>query len=569
MKKIVYLTNSLLLLLIGTSFAQFNLDWNATYVHTNSFNYSNESRKMAKDAAGNLYILADATSNIDPNGVSGTITYHYTIVLQYSNAGVLIKTRVIDVTDHMTTGFDNRGAFGIEIDSSGFLYIGYNSFKASSGFDINITKYSLPDVTLLWTYKFVPSSTDNGVDLKIGSGGMAYAVVQSLAGTNTQYHLIKCDTVGISLTPFYSFDVNMDYLSSLVVKSGTNDAYVTGYRFINNVKNALTAGVKANGTLQWKKTYNGGTIIRDDSGKQIILGTDNNLYVCGTSDRGVPNNNDIMVLSYFTGNGKFNWVNYIDYNFGNDNGVLVKQVDANDIYVGSVSGNTALISRLKMIFGIVTGRGTYSPIPDNPHTSVNGISLSQLCVSSTKNIYITGSALATDLNNQSFSAFYLAKLVPVNSRSNTNNAIRLAFYRQADGDLANSFKASDLILDESSQSIFLTRDKIQSFSTHSKETVELISYNIPAPYRLSNSEIYNASEITIQPNPASDRIEVSSLQPMQYLEILDNTGRLVKSYEANNGTIETLDISEIQDGIYMLIIRSASGEMETRKFIKN
>ncbi len=567
MKKIVYLTNFFTLLILGNAFGQFTLDWNSGYANTNSFNFSNESRKMVRDAAGYTYVLADATSDIDPLGVQGTTTQHYTVLLQYDNTGSLLKTRAIDVGNHIISGFDNKGAFGLEIDSSGFLYIAYNTFNATTGFNVNITKYTTPALIRKWNYIFNPMSTDHGVDLKVGSNGLAHCIVKSVAGSNTQYHIIKSDTAGYSTTPFYSFDQNLDYLSAMAVNS-INEIFVTGYRDLSSIKNALTASVKAAGTLKWKKTYNGGTIIRDDSGKQIIIGTDNNVYVCGTSDRGTPNLNDIMVISYYTGNGKFNWANYIDYNSSNDAGVTIKQANPYDIYVGSTSGNTVVISRMKMLFGTVTGRGTYIPAPVSPYSSLNGVGLSQMLVSPVGNVYITGTIMATNFGAQPFSASYLAKFLPVAYRTNSNAAIKIDFDYLVEGTAQESFKATDLALDATNSKLYMLRDKIQPFSTHNKEIVDVLAFDIPSPNRITDEGSSVQINTHIQPNPAINNVEVFSSKKIEKIEVIDFSGRLVKLIEMNLETRGFIDISDMHRGAYMLLIRLENGDLESQKFIK-
>ena len=75
------------------------------------------------DPAGNSYVLADVTSNIDPSGNSGATTYHYVVILKYNSAGTLLLSKNINVINHTISGFNNLGAFGLEIGADGFLYI--------------------------------------------------------------------------------------------------------------------------------------------------------------------------------------------------------------------------------------------------------------------------------------------------------------------------------------------------------------------------------------------------------------------------------------------------------------
>src|ERR1043165_1126856 len=96
------------LLIASSSFAQFPVTWSAQFQHTSSNGYSNEGRRIAEDAAGNIFMLADATSDIDPSGVLGTITYHYTSIVKYSTTGMVLGKMNIDVKDHVVSGYNNN-----------------------------------------------------------------------------------------------------------------------------------------------------------------------------------------------------------------------------------------------------------------------------------------------------------------------------------------------------------------------------------------------------------------------------------------------------------------------------
>src|SRR5258708_26902434 len=145
--------------------AQFNTVWKADYQHTTSNDFSNESRKVVSDASGNVFVLADVTSNIDPLGNLTASTYHYTVISKYSTAGVFLLSKSINVANHFVAGFDNKGAFGLEIDANGDLFIGYTSYDGVTNFDANIAKYKGTNLVRLWNRRFNPTSVDKGIDL--------------------------------------------------------------------------------------------------------------------------------------------------------------------------------------------------------------------------------------------------------------------------------------------------------------------------------------------------------------------------------------------------------------------
>src|SRR5262245_21579894 len=119
MKKLGVISLLIILGNIFKCFGQFNLAWNDAYQHSGSQNFSNESRKIGTDAAGNVFVLADLTSDIDPAGNVTGSTYHYTILLKDDASGSRLDEELINVFAHNISGYDNLGAFGLEVDASG------------------------------------------------------------------------------------------------------------------------------------------------------------------------------------------------------------------------------------------------------------------------------------------------------------------------------------------------------------------------------------------------------------------------------------------------------------------
>ena len=164
-------------------FAQFASNWQVDFQDSPTLNYSNEGRKVITDANSNIFVLGDYSSDRDSAGHT-TGTTQYTVRLQkYNYNGVLQTWVYIPVNGLITNGFDNRNSFGLELDASGNVYIGYSVYNNSGDFDLVIRKYS-NTLTLKWTYVYATSNQDVGVDLKL-NGTTAYAIVKSYAGANT------------------------------------------------------------------------------------------------------------------------------------------------------------------------------------------------------------------------------------------------------------------------------------------------------------------------------------------------------------------------------------------------
>ncbi|MFI5219055.1 MAG: T9SS type A sorting domain-containing protein [Bacteroidia bacterium] len=551
MKKILrsILLIAALVFLCAGSYAQFSPVWDVSYQHTGTNSFSNESRKVETDASGNVFVLADVTSDIDPNGVITTSTWHYTVILKYSSGGTLMASKNIYVVNHVVSGFDNKGAFGLELDAAGNVYMGYNIYDNGSNYDVSVSKFD-NSLNVIWAQKYNPGTIDYGVDMKVDPSGNVYAIAQSISGSNSVYHIIKSNAVSQSLNSIYAFDVNADYLNKLILDASQN-VYVTGYRIIAGFKNALTTSVTNAGALRWKVTYNGGSSNRDDVGNNLTLAADGNLYVVGVSDRGAPTINDIMVIKYNPINGKSFWATYHDYNNGNDNGYFIYGPAIDYVYVGAVSANDIILDRIKTATGGGNGRGTYQPDPVESHTALNGATLRGMKISSNMNFYITGSIQATNLSAQSFSASYLAKFVlfPV-----ARNVFKLDFDADAEGDFTKSKFGAGIALDELNDKIIWLRDNAKEYSTHTQEEVLVTYLDVPAQVKFAQNnsaqQVINSPDVIILSNPVKSKIQFQAQQAIQRIEISDITGKIVLSIDKTPPD-KTVDVSSLISGIYL------------------
>ncbi|WP_299364829.1 T9SS type A sorting domain-containing protein, partial [Winogradskyella sp.] len=73
--------------------------------------------------------------------------------------------------------------------------------------------------------------------------------------------------------------------------------------------------------------------------------------------------------------------------------------------------------------------------------------------------------------------------------------------------------------------------------------------------------------VSLYPNPANDKLEITSRLPMDGLSIMDINGRELDRIEVSTKNY-TLDVSSLSKGIYFLKIQSREFK-STQKFIKN
>jgi len=78
---------------------------------------------------------------------------------------------------------------------------------------------------------------------------------------------------------------------------------------------------------------------------------------------------------------------------------------------------------------------------------------------------------------------------------------------------------------------------------------------------------FNFNDVKLFPNPAKDKLEVTSNQIIDKLTIVDINGRELNSIKITT-TDYSLDVSDLSNGVYFLEIQSGDSKM-TKKFIKN
>ena len=78
---------------------------------------------------------------------------------------------------------------------------------------------------------------------------------------------------------------------------------------------------------------------------------------------------------------------------------------------------------------------------------------------------------------------------------------------------------------------------------------------------------FNAQSIQLFPNPASEKLEITSNQIIDKLTIIDINGRVLNIIEIYNLEY-SLDVSGLTKGIYFLELQSRESK-STKKFIKN
>jgi len=558
MKKITLASGLLLYLFSGKSLAQFTSVWTAAYQHTASAGYSNEGRMVAEDPMGNVFILSDNTSDIDQNGVQGTNTYHYVTVAKYSTNGSLLNSLVIDVYNHATTGFNNPGAFGLEVDAAGDVYIGYTTWDAITGYDIVLEKYD-NNLSNIWINFYITLFDDIGIDFKLHISGTVYALVKS-TGMTTTYSIIESVPLSVPPILIYSFPGAFVGLNSIAL-DGNQIVYAGGYSLKAGYKNAYLSAIDVTThSILWGSIYTPSHYYGDDEINQVTVGVDGNIYSVGTSFQG-PNGNQAVVLKNSPGNRKFDFIEFMSAGGIGIYGLFIDASESGWVYIGAVdeADPKAYVFRIPDD-GIYNAPGTigFAPEPLSAFTSVNSLKLTDMKVSSNSRVYITGSIEATGPSGD-YTCSFLSKAFVV-----FGNALIDGGSFSVDGDFDHNYEGVGLSLDYSKADVYWIRNSWDDL--HNSEVVELLDVNVPAPLRKANDTF--VTDILVSPNPATSYIDIKSDAILNSVEITDLRGSRL-SKENFSGEEHRMDISGLSPGIYLVRATSAEGDEIIKKIAVN
>jgi hypothetical protein len=557
MKKIT-LASLLLLCLSSNTHAQFSSVWTAAYQHTTSPGYSNEGRKVAEDPSGNNFILSDNTSDIDPNGVQGATTYHYVTVAKYNSTGALVNSLVLEVYDHATSGFNIPGAFGLEVDAAGDVYVGYTTWDAITGFDIVLEKFD-NDLYGIWSNFYVTNGNEEGIDFKIDQTGTICAIVKS-TDAQANYSVIKSVPFNLPAVLVYAFPPTIIVLNTLDI-DGNQTAYVGGYIFRSGYADAYIGAIDiSNDVYLWGTLYTPKGFSGDDMVTDITVGVDGNIYSTGLSIQG-SNLVYCFVTKNTPGDPKFEFVNLVKVSAPRTAGILIDASITGWVYIGAVSLDdpNAFVIRIPDDGNYsVPGVIKYVPEPGVQFNYVNTISLNDMKVSASGNVYITGGISATGLSGD-FNCSYLYK-----TRVVFGNALINDGGMTVDGDAGNNYEGFGMALDYSKTDVFWLRNYWDG--NHNNESAQLIDINVPSSLR----EAFQWSKhenISIYPNPASTTAEVAFTEIINDIEVFDITGNRVKYIQA--GSVMTkLDVTSLATGYYVVKANTVSGQL-TKPLIIN
>lgn len=85
---------------------------------------------------------------------------------------------------------------------------------------------------------------------------------------------------------------------------------------------------------------------------------------------------------------------------------------------------------------------------------------------------------------------------------------------------------------------------------------------------VSVAELNGANPFTLYPNPAIDNITIESESEIDRYTIVDLLGKQIASSSGVNGSLATIDISNLKQGVYLITVETNSG-ISQQKLLKN
>lgn len=93
------------------------------------------------------------------------------------------------------------------------------------------------------------------------------------------------------------------------------------------------------------------------------------------------------------------------------------------------------------------------------------------------------------------------------------------------------------------------------------------NFKIDLTFTSASTPTLDLANLSVYPNPVSDRLNIDYKENISYLTVYDLSGRSVKSLSTNNSN-NSIDVSDLKSGIYMLRIKTENNNVSTVKFIK-
>ncbi len=452
--------------------------------------------------------------------------------------------------------YDNIKA--VAKDASGNLYAtGAYYFNDTYKDDAFLIKYS-PSMTELWrAYAFSSSGSlnqyDESIDIHANGGSLHWLCYKGETG----YSLLKYSDAG-SLIFSYSITT---YIPLKVKCNTAGEIYIFGYNASGPNGSYITIQkLNATGTQLWKKNFDAkpGNLI--DGPGYFDVDAVGDVYFTTSSER-VVGNTDAHLVKYSSTGTKL-WAKFV--------AGTANSSDAAGKFCFDPSGNIYVAHTVTDINSGVTN----SNIMLRKYSPTGGVLNTR---------YYKGSG---NVNDEAVGIFY-ANNGRIYLGGLTRSTVKRSVMAQYDNGLnleytdimlhpetatfpvtSQATNAIDLIYDAPGNLIYWVgrQEAIYPIYLDYTSSYFILKYAIPTVPRIANFQ--NNIQLSIYPNPATDKLTIQSEENLTSVIIYDLQGKIVyQTGESDENSVD-IDLNNFNSGTYITKIVDSAGNSHTEKIIK-
>ncbi|HNV95635.1 MAG TPA: hypothetical protein PKG63_04105, partial [Bacteroidales bacterium] len=199
----------------------------------------------------------------------------------------------------------------------------------------------------------------------------------------------------------YNGNANLEDMGVGLYIDGSENVYVVGTTSISTINSdIITIKYDSSGTLQWLRTYDG-TGNSFDSGADIVVDSNGDVYITGSSYNTTPNTD--MVTIKYNSSGTQQWATTYNYTSNmNDAGVKISIATYWVTISGIVQTGTTTYKWCTMLVNKSTGVYSNGRISSNASTGIDQVN--DMVEDASGNVYIAGATPVSGLKNSLLNA---------------------------------------------------------------------------------------------------------------------------------------------------------------------
>ncbi|MFN8288297.1 MAG: SBBP repeat-containing protein [Chitinophagales bacterium] len=503
-----------------------NIVWNKGY------NGSGDNN----DVANRIVVNGDGSAVIAGSSVNYKEDKNF-LVSKIDGSGNTAWTKTITGT----SGLSPDEAVDVKTDASGNVYATGFVKDSAESYNFCTVKYDAGG-TQTWLSKYNKvSESDKAVALGLDGSNNVYVAgrsdVDSTTVTNYDFVIVKYNSNGTQAWAQSANAGNADEAPVAMAVSNAGNVYVTGRTTTVTNDDFLTVKLNNAGAIQWQKQLG---FDHDDRNEAVLLDASENLYICGRSEDAANHFNGILVK--YNSNGDTLWTRWFP---GQNNGAARFDAMAFDslgnvFVVGNTDpdGDTATVNNdyLVAVYDINGGLlwdTTWS------HSSTSADEAKGVSCSGSY-MYVTGES-----NYGSGAA-------------ENYNYVTLQYSMQG-GELAMAAYDQSGVNDKAraigtlGTSVYVAGE---STGNGTQYDAVVVRYDI-----VSGLTEVTTQQLNAYPNPFSSSVKVSFTE-VQYdavVQLMDVSGRVMRSYSLNNTNSLTVNRGSLPAGIYFLRLTTEEG----------